>query len=139
MDLLADHLAAEPFDAALVLPAGVVEASLDRDHVTLLLILGDRLAQAVEEGDLVELGLLGGVAGLRVLVALALVIELHPVGGDDQRGRIDLQRIASSTDIVARPADGKINRPGGDVCHAAVGPRDGTIGGIEVDSTSTDI
>ncbi|GAA3274128.1 hypothetical protein GCM10020258_51860 [Sphingomonas yabuuchiae] len=58
MDLLADHFAAEAFDAALVLPAGIVETTLDRDHVALVLVAGDGLAEAVEEGDLVEFGFL---------------------------------------------------------------------------------
>jgi hypothetical protein len=63
-DFLGDDLDRVAFDALAVGPLRVVEAALHLDQVALLLVLGDRGAEAVESGDAVEFGNRLGVAGL---------------------------------------------------------------------------
>jgi hypothetical protein len=69
-----------------------VEAALDLDQIALLLVLGDRSAEAVEGGDAVELGDRLGVAGL-VLDRLA-VDQLGAVGDEGERGDRGLAGVA---------------------------------------------
>jgi hypothetical protein len=91
-DLLGDDLDRVAFDALAVRPLRVVEAALDFDHVALLLVLGDRSAEAVECGDAVEFSEGLGVAGL-VLDRLA-IDQLGAVGDEGERGDRGLAGVA---------------------------------------------
>ena len=83
-DFLGDDLDRVTFYALAVGPLRVVEAALHLDQVALLLVLGDRGAEAVEGGDAVEFGEGLSVAGL-VLDCLA-VDQLGAIGDEGERG-----------------------------------------------------
>ena len=91
-DFLGDDLDRVAFDALAVGPLRVVEAALHLDQVALLLVLGDRGAEAVESGDAVEFSEGFGVAGL-VLDRLA-VDQLGAIGDDGERGDRGLAGVA---------------------------------------------
>src|SRR3990167_6014907 len=100
-DFLGDDLDRVAFNALAIGPLRVVEAALHLDQVALLLVLGDRGAEAVESGDAVEFGEGFGIAGL-VLDRLA-VDQLGAVGDEGERGDRGLAGVAgfgSSSDAA---------------------------------------
>ena len=80
-----DDLDAVALDVLLVGPAGVVDATADHDLLALVDILGDGLADAVEAGDPVPLGVLDA-ATVAVLHDLAFAVALGARGGEARTG-----------------------------------------------------
>ena len=72
LDVFGDDLAAVAIVAVGILPARVVQAAGDSELVALRLVLAERKTHAVEDGDLVKLGVRLGVAGFRILLDAAV-------------------------------------------------------------------
>ena len=92
LDVLGDDLAAVAVTAFGVLPARVVDAARHGELVTLGLVLAQREPEAVEDGDLVEFGILDRVAGFGVLLDL-------PVAND---GTFSVTRMSSVMRVSLR-------------------------------------